>query len=77
MKTRTIIAAALALALPAAPVAAAAAPAAAVAEPTAETVEGEALYRSGILVPIAAVVALALIIYLVIGSGGDDEPASP
>lgn len=81
MKLSKLVATAAALSLAVAPALAAPQPAAAViaAEPAAaESVEGEALYRTGILVPLAGLIALALVVYLVIDStGGDDEPASP
>lgn len=79
MKFSKLVAAALALSLSAAP-ALAAAPAAAApqVEPAAENVEGSALYRTGILVPLVGVAVLALAIYLIFGGGGgDDEPVSP
>ena len=79
MKFKSLVAASLAMSLSAAP-AIAAAPAAApsaVVEPADESVDGSALYRTGILIPLAAIVALALVAYLIIDSSGDDEPASP
>lgn len=77
MKLKSLVAAAAALSLSSAPaIAAPAAPTAAPA-PAAETVEGSEFYRTGILIPIAAVVALALIVYLIVDSTSDDDPASP
>ena len=77
MKFTRLLAATLALSLSAAPAVAAPAVPTAALEPAAEEVEGSALYRTGILVPLAGVLVLALIVYLIIDSGGDDEPASP
>lgn len=79
MNFKYAFALAAALSLSASPaLAAAARPAPPVAQPAPETVEGSELYRSGIVVPLIGVLALALLVYIVINSQKDDDsPVSP
>jgi hypothetical protein len=46
-------------------------------QPEAETAEGSELRRTGIIIPLAALLLIGLLIYLLTKKGDDKEPRSP